>query len=66
MDIDGALVDIDVAAPHRIEKLRARIDAARILHEVLEQAEFGGRQGDVARRAGDPPGAPVERNIARP
>ena len=64
MDIDGALVDIDVAAPYRIEKLRAAVHAARVLHQMFEQAELGRRQVDVARPPGDPPGAAVKREIA--
>ncbi len=64
MHIDGALIDIDVAAPDGIEKLRAAIDPAGILHEMLEQAELGWRQSNVARRPCDPPRAPVERDVA--
>ncbi len=41
MHIDGALVDIDIMAPHRIKQLGALIDAAGVLHQVFEQAEFG-------------------------
>src|SRR5690349_3952688 len=64
MDVDGALIDIDVAAPDRIEELGAAIDAARALHEIFEQAELGRRQSDVAGGAGDAPCAPVERDVA--
>src|SRR5262245_15125747 len=42
MHIDGAFVDIDVAAPDAVEKLRPAEHAARALHEELEQAELGG------------------------
>ena len=41
MDVDGALIDIDVAAPDGVEQLGARIDPAGRLHQEFEQAEFG-------------------------
>src|SRR6185295_20225924 len=41
MHIDGALIDIDIASPHAVEQLLARVDAARALHQEFEQAEFG-------------------------
>src|ERR1700719_765709 len=40
MDVDGALVDVDVAAPDTIEQLLARKHPARVLHQGVEQAEF--------------------------
>src|ERR1700728_1849804 len=39
MDVHGALVDIDVAAPHPVEQLLAAKDPARTFHEKFEQAE---------------------------
>src|SRR5262245_61530582 len=42
MDVDGACLDIDVLAPHRIEQLLAREYAAGMLHEMAQQAELGG------------------------
>jgi hypothetical protein len=54
VDVDRALVDIDVAPPHAVEQLLAREHPARALHEELEQAELG--------RA-TPSGAPV---VAQP
>src|SRR5262249_59761756 len=35
MDVDRALVDIDLAAPHAVEQLLAREHAARPLHHEL-------------------------------
>ena len=46
MDVDGARLDIDVLAPHRVQKLLAREDAAGMLHEMAQQAEFGGPEMD--------------------
>src|SRR5947208_17040422 len=37
MHVDGARLDIDVLAPHRIEELLAREDAAGMLHEMAQQ-----------------------------
>src|SRR3984957_3574654 len=53
MDVDGAFVDIDVAAPDAVEQLLAREHAAGILHQEFEQAELGGAEWDVASGAGD-------------
>src|SRR5690606_4552045 len=44
VDVDGAFVDIDVIAPDAIEQLFARIDTARMAHEIFEQAVFGRAQ----------------------
>src|SRR3954454_16203053 len=51
MHIDGALVDIDIATPHTIEQLLARIDAARALHQEFEQTEFRRSKMHLAPRA---------------
>src|SRR5262249_57825574 len=51
MDVDGALVDVDFASPHAVEKLFAREYATGPLHQKFEQAIF-------ARAAIDPPPAP--------
>src|ERR1700724_309218 len=40
MDVDGALVDIDVAAPHAIEQLLAGKYPAGALHPIFQQAEL--------------------------
>ena len=41
MDIDGALVDIGVAAPDAVEQLRARQHPPRALQQEFEQPELG-------------------------
>src|SRR3546814_4805954 len=41
MDVDGAQFDVAVLAPDAVEQLPARKDAARMLHEMAQQAEFG-------------------------
>ena len=51
MHVDGALVDIDVAAPHAVEQLLAREDAARALHQELQQLELGRAEMELACRA---------------
>src|SRR5260370_21208333 len=51
MDVDGAGLDIDVLAPHRVQKLLAREDAAGMLHEMAPQAEFAAAEMDPHRSA---------------
>src|SRR5579864_1676199 len=41
VDVDGALIDIDVAAPDAVEQLLAREHPARMLQEELQQAILG-------------------------
>src|SRR6195256_4095427 len=41
MHVDGTLVDVDIAAPHAVEQLLARVDAPRALHQEFEQPELG-------------------------
>ena len=53
MDVDGALVDIDVAAPDAVEQLLAREHAARALHQEFQQAIFGRPEIDGAAVARD-------------
>src|SRR5436190_13480787 len=53
MHVDGALIDIDVAPPHAVEQLLARVDAARTLHQELEQAELGRPKMHLAPGARD-------------
>src|SRR5687768_9147531 len=64
MNVNGALVDVHVTAPNGIQKLGAAVDAARRLHEMLEQAEFRGREGDVAASPGHASHLAVEGEIA--
>src|SRR5580698_6032129 len=51
MDVDGALVDIDVAAPHPVEQLLAGEHPAGAFHQEFEQAELGRAEIDWAGRA---------------
>src|SRR5216683_5573382 len=53
MDVDGALVDVDFAAPDPVEQLLAREHAAGSLHQELEQAIFGRPEIDRAAGARD-------------
>src|ERR1700732_270888 len=62
--VDGALVDIDVAAPHAVEQLLAREHPARALHQELEQAELGRPEVHLAARARHAPGVAVELEVA--
>src|SRR5260221_129680 len=54
MNVDGALVDVDVAAPDTVEKLLAGKDAAGALHEEFKQAIFGRSEIDRMAGARDP------------
>src|SRR5262249_39165500 len=51
VDVDGALVDVDLAAPDPVEQLLAREHAAGPLHQKLEQAIFGRPEIDRAAAA---------------
>src|SRR5262245_52360678 len=51
VDVDGALVDIDVAAPDAVEQLLAAEDAAGVLEEEFEQAVLGRAEIDRPARA---------------
>ena len=42
MHVDGALLDIDVAAPDLVQQLAAGIGAFLVSHEELQQAVLGG------------------------
>src|SRR5882757_934342 len=55
MHIDGALVDIDVAAPDAVEQLLAAEHPPRMLKEELQQAVLGRAEIDRPARAGDTP-----------
>src|SRR6185369_17924142 len=44
VDVHGALVDIDVAAPDAVQELLAAEHAAGMLQEKLQQAIFGGTE----------------------
>src|SRR5687768_1249763 len=60
MDVHGAFVDIDVVAPDAVEQLLARIDAARMPHQIFEQAIFGRPEMDFAAGAADAVAGAVE------
>ena len=53
VDIDRALFDIDVTAPHAIEKLRAAVNAIGMQHEELEEPIFGRPERDLGFAYGD-------------
>mgnify|MGYP001551861959 CR=1 FL=1 len=53
MDIDGAELDLGVAAPDGVEKLLAREDATRPLDQMAQEAEFGRAEMDGLAGAGD-------------
>src|SRR3546814_4594028 len=46
VDVDGARLDVAVVAPHGIEQPLAGEDAAGVLPEVAQQAEFGRAERD--------------------
>src|SRR6201989_3527329 len=53
MHVDGALVDIDVAAPDAVEQLLAAEHPARMLQEELQQPVLGRAEIDRTARARD-------------
>ena len=53
VDVDGALLDVDAAAPDPIEKLAAGEDALGVTHEEVEHAEFRRSGPDRLPPAGD-------------
>src|SRR5437763_16862523 len=63
MDVDGALVDVDVSPPHAIEQLAAVEYTAGTLHQEFEQTELGRPEMDVAPAARNPPAVTVELQI---
>src|ERR1700757_49238 len=64
MDVDRALVDIDVAAPHTVEQLFAGKYPPRPLHEKFEEAKLGGTQIDGPAGARDALFFAIELEIA--
>src|SRR5262249_45342551 len=54
MDVDGAFVDVDLAAPDAIEQLLAGEHTPGTFHQELEQAVFGRSEVDRAAAARDP------------
>src|SRR6201987_2667195 len=63
MDVDGALVDIDVAAPHALEKLLAGEHTAGPLHEKFQEPEFGRTEIDGPAGARDALFLPIKLEI---
>ena len=64
MDVDGALVDIDVVAPDRVEQLLAREDPAGALHQEFEQLELGRPEMQLAAVPADAVRLAVELDVA--
>src|SRR6478736_988305 len=64
MDVDGALVDVDVAPPDAVEQLLAREYAAGMLQEELQQAIFGRAEIDRPARARHAALVAVELDVA--
>src|SRR5262249_3796406 len=64
MHVDGALVDIDVAAPDAVEQLLAGEHPAGVLKEEFEQAVFGRTEIDWTARARDAALLAVELDVA--
>src|SRR5512135_1111585 len=46
VDVDGALLDVDVITPHVVEQLRTRVHALGPREEEAQQAELGRSQRD--------------------
>src|SRR5206468_3255063 len=46
VDVDGTLVDVDVAAPHAVEQLLAAEHTPGMLEKKLQQTIFGGAEVD--------------------
>src|SRR5258708_57399 len=64
MDVHGALVDIDVAAPDTIEQLLAAEHPPRMLQEKFQQPILGRAEIDRAARAGDAALLAIELDVA--
>ena len=64
MHVDGALVDIDVAAPDAVEQLFAAEHAARMLEEEFEQAIFGRAEIDRTARTRNAALVAIEFDVA--
>src|SRR6185312_12317839 len=64
MDVDRALVDINVAAPDAVQHLGTGEDAAGRLHEELEELELGRPEMELATGAADAVGLAIELEVA--
>src|SRR3546814_11338546 len=65
VDVDGARLDVAVVAPHGIEQPLAGEDAAGVLQEVAQPAEFGRAESDRRATAPHLVGADVHFEIGR-
>src|SRR3546814_11903546 len=63
--IDGARLDVDVAAPDRIQELLASEYPPRMLHQVAQQAELRRPEADVLPVALAAVGRPVRSEARR-
>ena len=63
MDIDGARLDMDVAAPNRVQHLLAAEHAAWVLHQELQQPVLGRAEVQTAAVAPRPVRRAVEREV---
>src|SRR5437588_576495 len=64
VDVDGAFVDIDVAAPDAVEQLLAAEHAAGMLEEKLQQAILGRAEIDRSARTRDAAFLAIEFDVA--
>ena len=64
MDVDGSGFDVDVRAPDGVQQLFAAEHPTRVLHEVVQQAEFRGTKVDFGARAADAVGDAVDDDVA--
>src|SRR5690606_17448587 len=64
MDIDGALVDIDIVPPDPVEKLRTGEDSAGRGHQKFQKAELGRTKAHFAALAMNAMSLAVELYIA--
>src|SRR5947209_2673341 len=64
MHIHRPLVDVNIAAPYAIEKLRAREYVPRPLHQKFKQPELGRAKLALARATQNAPLVAVELNVA--
>src|SRR5690606_15993291 len=64
MDVHGPFVDVDRLAPDIVEQLGTREDAAGMLHEEFEKAEFRGPKRQLVSVAVGPMGFTIEHDAA--
>jgi len=64
VNVDRALVNVDITSPYAVEKLLTREHAARRLHEELHQLELCRPELDLAARPPHPVGLAIEIDVA--